>query len=141
MCANLGADVRPGGVRIFDGAWSDAYLGRWPVRAGYTYVIWKGRHVGEPTALTTEELTGFWGDVMHVARVIEDRYQPRKLNYLILGNSVPHLHVHLVPRHDDDPSAGGPLEADAFEKARESPMPEDELRAEASALRSELERS
>ncbi len=141
MCANLGADVRPGGLRIFDGAWSDAYLGRWPVRPGYAYVIWKGRHVVEPTVLTAEEATGFWTEVMHVARAIEGRYRPRKLNYLILGNSIPHLHVHLVPRHDDDVAAGSPLEADAFEKARDQPMSDHDLRAEASVLRSELGRS
>src|SRR5436305_3822049 len=91
MCKNLGAETRPGGVRIFDGAWTDAYLGRFPVRPGYAYVIWKGRHTVEPTELTEEEAPGFWTEVMLVARAIEGRYQPRKMNYLILGNSVPHL--------------------------------------------------
>ena len=48
----------------------------------------KGRHVAE------------------VARALEQRYAPFKMNYLHLGNGVPHLHVHLVPRHADDPRPG-----------------------------------
>jgi diadenosine tetraphosphate (Ap4A) HIT family hydrolase len=31
------------------------------------------------------------------------------MNYQLLGNSVPHLHVHLVPRYLDDPAPGKPL--------------------------------
>ena len=41
MC-EPGADETPHGVRVFEGHWSDAYLGRFPVRPGYAYVIWKG---------------------------------------------------------------------------------------------------
>ena len=29
--------------------------------------------------------------------------RPRKMNYEALGNSVPHLHWWLTPRHTDDP--------------------------------------
>jgi diadenosine tetraphosphate (Ap4A) HIT family hydrolase len=31
------------------------------------------------------------------------------MNYQLLGNLVPHLHVHLVPRYLDDPAPGKPL--------------------------------
>src|SRR5437016_2661454 len=103
MCADVGSEDKPGGLRILDGEWCDAYLGRWPVRRGYCYVIWKRRHVTEPTELTRQELNGFWSEVTWVASAIERRYQPAKMNWLSLGNGVPHLHVHLVPRHDDDP--------------------------------------
>lgn len=30
-------------------------------------------------------------------------FRPRKLNYELLGNSVAHLHWHLLPRHKGDP--------------------------------------
>lgn len=35
--------------------------------------------------------------------------QPMKVNYNILGNSVPHLHTHIVPRYADDPRPGWPF--------------------------------
>jgi diadenosine tetraphosphate (Ap4A) HIT family hydrolase len=44
-----------------------------------------------------------------VAQVVFEAVQPRKLNYEALGNSVPHLHWWLTPRHHDDPRPGGPI--------------------------------
>ena len=134
MCTP-GADETPFGVRVFEGRWSDAYLGRYPVRPGYAFVIWKGRHVAEPTELSGEESAGFWGEVAHVARGVAARAKPVKMNWLSLGNAVPHLHVHLVPRLADDPRAGGPLEGEAFDQARTPEVPSDRLHAEAEALR------
>jgi diadenosine tetraphosphate (Ap4A) HIT family hydrolase len=137
MC-QPGAEETPFGVRVFEGRWSDAYLGRRPVRPGYAYVIWKGRHVAEPTELSEAEATGFWGEVAHVARGVAARRQPVKMNWLSLGNGVPHLHVHLVPRPADDVRAGGPLEPEAFDQAATPEVPADELRAEAEVLRAAL---
>ena len=128
------ADETPFGVRILEGRWSDAYLGRFPVRPGYAFVIWKGRHVAEPTELSDEEAAGFWSEVADVARAVAARTQPAKMNWLSLGNGVPHLHVHLVPRPADDTHAGGPLEAEAFDRAATPEIPVDALRAEAEAL-------
>jgi diadenosine tetraphosphate (Ap4A) HIT family hydrolase len=139
MCGGAGADEKPGGLRIFDGRWSDAYFGRWAIRPGYCYVVWKGRHVVEPTELSAEEAAGFWADVARVARAVERRYEPRKMNWLVLGNGVPHLHVHLVPRFVDDACAGGPIEAEAFERAREHPLDDETLQRGAAAIRAVLD--
>jgi diadenosine tetraphosphate (Ap4A) HIT family hydrolase len=65
-------------------------------------VIWHGRHVGEPTELAEEEAAGYWREVLRVGSALERHYQPVKLNYQILGNAVPHLHTHVVPRFADD---------------------------------------
>jgi diadenosine tetraphosphate (Ap4A) HIT family hydrolase len=135
MCADTGDDEKAGGVRILDGEWCDGYLGRWPVRRGYCYVIWKGRHVAEPTELSPEESSGFWREVTAVALAIERRYQPVKMNWLSLGNWVPHLHVHLVPRHADDPCAAGPLEQDAFDHEGQMPLDDASLRLESRELK------
>jgi diadenosine tetraphosphate (Ap4A) HIT family hydrolase len=134
MCAP-GPDETPFGVRIFDGRWADAYLGRYPVRPGYAFVIWKGRHVTEPTELSTEERAGFWGEVGLVADAVAARYRPAKMNWFCLGNAVPHLHVHVVPRPDDDARAGRPLESEAFDQSVTPPVPDVRLRDEAAALR------
>ncbi len=135
MCADLGSDLKRFGVRVLDGRWSDGYLGRSPVRRGYCYVIWKGRHVAEPTELSAEETCGYWGEVAAVASAVERRYRPVKMNWLSLGNGVPHLHVHLVPRYADDPHAGRPLEHEAFDHDRHAPLDDATLDFEAQALR------
>jgi diadenosine tetraphosphate (Ap4A) HIT family hydrolase len=139
MCARPEQDLTPFGARFFVGEWSDAVLGRHPVRPGYTYVIWKGRHVTEPHELAPAEAAGFWSEVARVARAVEERYRPTKMNWLHLGNGVPHLHVHLVPRAPDDPNAGGPVEAEDFEQGRVAQLGDDVLHAEAAALHTMVE--
>ncbi len=139
MCAPR-ADETPFGVRVHDGRWADAYLGRYPVRPGYAFVIWKGRHVAEPNELSVEESAGFWREVGLVAAAVDGHYRPVKMNWLSLGNGVPHLHVHLVPRPADDVRAGGPLEPEAFDQTATPPVPDEVLRQEAAALRAALGR-
>jgi diadenosine tetraphosphate (Ap4A) HIT family hydrolase len=138
MCERAEEET-PHGIRVFEGRWSDGYLGRFPVRPGYAYVVWKGRHVAEPWELTGDETAGFWSEVALVAKAVDERVRPAKMNWLSLGNGVPHLHVHLVPRPSDDQRAGWPVESDAFDRARTPPLGEGTLRREAAALRALLE--
>jgi diadenosine tetraphosphate (Ap4A) HIT family hydrolase len=135
MCNDRGDEDKPHGVRFMAGRWADAYFGQRPVRRGYAYVIWTGRHVAEPTELTAEEAIGFWGDVATAARAIEARFQPIKMNWMALGNGVPHLHVHLVPRHRDDLAAGGPVAAEDFDAEASAPLDDTTMAIEVAALR------
>ena len=135
-----GADETPHGVRVFEGTWADGYIGRYPVRPGYAYVIWKGRHVAEPTELSPDETVGFWSEVARVARAVEEQYQPAKMNWMSLGNGVPHLHVHLVPRPREDARAGVPLESEALNVENTPAVEQTQLQKEASALRARLRR-
>ena len=139
MCEG-GADETPHGVRVFEGRWADGYLGRHPVRPGYSYVIWKGRHVAEPSELSAEEAAGFWTEVALVAAVLEECYRPAKMNWFHLGNGVPHLHVHLVPRPHDDARAGIPVESEAFDVTLTPPICAAQLEAEVAAVRDRLGR-
>jgi diadenosine tetraphosphate (Ap4A) HIT family hydrolase len=85
------------------GVYTDAYLQRADVQPGYTLVIWRGRHVNEPTELDDAEASGYWAEVLTVARALISVYKPLKMNYETLGNSLPHLHTHLIPRFSEDP--------------------------------------
>ena len=94
--------------------------------AGYVCVTSKS-HVNEPFELPPPEQSTFWRDAMRVACVVADLFNPVKMNYEIHGNTVPHLHLHLFPRHLDDPCVGGPIDprraslrrsADAIERPR-----------------------
>lgn len=48
-------------------------------------------------------------DLVAATEAVHRCVEPRKLNYEALGNSVPHLHWWITPRHDDDPRPGGPI--------------------------------
>ena len=60
MCADGRPDETAWGVRIFAGDVSDAYLQRAAIQRGYTIVIWRGRHVAEPTELDEDEAGAYW---------------------------------------------------------------------------------
>ena len=72
-------------------------------------VVFRDRHVADFTSLTASEVAEYWCDVHAVARMVERVFAPCHMNYQLLGNIVPHLHVHLVPRYLDDPAPGKPL--------------------------------
>jgi diadenosine tetraphosphate (Ap4A) HIT family hydrolase len=136
MCGSDRPDADSFGIRIQAGNYSDTYLQRADVQRGYTVVIWRGRHVTEPTELSEPEASGYWAEILGVARALIEIYEPLKMNYETLGNSLPHLHTHLIPRFTDDPRPGQPFPLTADRPARE--IPEPRLRTEANALRSLL---
>ena len=106
MCAQGRPEETEYGVRILAGEVSDAYLQKAGVQRGYSIVIWRGRHVAEPTELDPEEAAAYWRELLRVGRALEERFEPVKLNYELLGNSLPHLHTHVMPRYDGRPEAG-----------------------------------
>ena len=132
MCAEGRPDETAWGDRIFAGEVSDAYLQRADVQRGYTIVIWRGRHVAEPTELSDDEAARYWLELLRVGRTLEAHLGPVKVNYELLGNSLPHLHTHVMPRYADDPRPGWPF---PFPDGEPPPHPEAELRADAEALR------
>jgi diadenosine tetraphosphate (Ap4A) HIT family hydrolase len=76
---------------------------------GYCVLICT-QHVREPYHLTREEQALFFGDMMCAAQAIERVFSPEKMNFQLLGNLVPHLHAHIVPRYYGDPAPGRPLD-------------------------------
>ncbi|MBG0567906.1 hypothetical protein [Actinoplanes aureus] len=56
------------------------------------------------------------------------------MNYETLGNTVPHLHTHLLPRFAQDPAPGRPFPLLPQDGSEDRIRP-DELRADAMALR------
>lgn len=76
---------------------------------GWCVLILKGHeeHVAE---LGEKRRRGMWEDVSEVAAAIRRVFAtggkgggPVRINYECLGNLVPHVHWHVIPRHGDDP--------------------------------------
>lgn len=122
-----------GRIRFFSGTSSDGYLHRRGVQRGYVAVIWRGRHIVEPTELTQQEAIAFWFDVLQVSRAMQVVYRPLKMNYQLLGNRIPHLHWLLAPRFVEDVAPGDPLPGQGYHD-----FPEDEVRREVAQLREAL---
>ncbi|MFZ6692008.1 HIT family protein [Undibacterium sp. SXout20W] len=85
---------------------------------GFCRVIWND-HVKEMTDLSEADRNGFMQTVWTTESVIRAVMQPHKMNLASLGNMVPHLHWHLIPRYTDDAHFPHPVWAAANAEAPE----------------------
>ncbi|MEZ5658897.1 MAG: HIT family protein [Burkholderiaceae bacterium] len=86
----------------------------WP---GVARVIWQD-HVAEMTDLSTAHRQLLMQVVFELEAVMRAQLAPDKINLASLGNQVPHLHWHLVPRYRDDSHFPAPLWAAPVRAAR-----------------------
>ncbi|MDA4893567.1 HIT domain-containing protein [Streptomyces sp. MS2A] len=99
-------------------------LARNQEHAGYCLVILRD-HVTDMVDLSPTQLACFWADVQRAGQAIGDVFQPKKVDYLVMGHRMPHLHCHLLPQHaNDDPHrnvdiSDGPtfLPTDVFDRS------------------------
>jgi diadenosine tetraphosphate (Ap4A) HIT family hydrolase len=62
------------------------------------------RRATELFELTADERARMMDEVTRVAAALHAEFAPRKVNHECLGNQVPHMHWHVVPRLADDPA-------------------------------------
>ena len=72
-----------------------------PDYPGFCRVVWRA-HVKEMTDLTESDRMHCIAIVFAVERVLRDSLHPDKINLASLGNQVPHLHWHVIPRFTGD---------------------------------------
>jgi diadenosine tetraphosphate (Ap4A) HIT family hydrolase len=72
-----------------------------PDLPGFCRVIWN-RHVAEMTDLTSGERDHMMTLVFAVEEAVRHVMHPDKVNVAALGNMVPHIHWHVIPRFKDD---------------------------------------
>ena len=93
-----------------------------PMR-GYCCLVLK-RHAVELYELRADEAAALMKDMQRVAKVLQVITGAVKLNYEIHGNTIPHLHVHLLPRYKGDPFENRPIDPRVI---RASPYKEGEF--------------
>ncbi|KAK51585.1 HIT family protein [Bordetella bronchiseptica] len=72
-----------------------------PDYPGFTRVVWNA-HIAEMTSLSTHGRELLMRAVWAVEQAQRDVLHPDKVNLAALGNMVPHLHWHVIPRWRDD---------------------------------------
>ncbi|MBF8176483.1 HIT family protein [Herminiimonas contaminans] len=75
---------------------------------GFCRVIWNA-HVAEMTDLQPEQRSVLMKTVCQVESALREVMQAEKINLASLGNMVPHLHWHLIPRFSDDAHFPSPV--------------------------------
>ena len=74
---------------------------------GFTRVVLK-KHIAEMSALSEKERIHVMNAVNAVETLMLRMMRPDKVNLASLGNMVPHLHWHVIPRWKNDPWFGRP---------------------------------
>jgi diadenosine tetraphosphate (Ap4A) HIT family hydrolase len=107
MCRAIGKGDNDFWVHVRTGDTAEVFLERRSRLPGCCIVAWRHEHAAEPTELDPDHASQYWLEVLAVGRAVQMQFQPIKLNYMTLGNTVPHLHTHVVPRYLHDPAPGG----------------------------------
>lgn len=92
-----------------------------PDLPGFCRVIWN-RHVAEMTDLTHGERDHLMTLVFALEQAIRKVMHPDKVNIAALGNMVPHIHWHVIPRFKDDAFFPGSIWSARTQQASKSSL-------------------
>jgi diadenosine tetraphosphate (Ap4A) HIT family hydrolase len=107
-------------VRVAELEVSNLYLTRDQTYKGRCILSLKD-HKTEIFQLDKQEQEAFGRDVSKATKALWETFSPDKLNYLILGDLYPHVHLHLVPKHKGGKTWGSPFAMTLSEKDVLSP--------------------
>lgn len=120
ICDKHAGRIQTAGVTIFEDKY--VYVGHIdrqgkPNYLGHIMVDLK-RHVPTLADLTFDEAQAFGVAIARVSRALKEVVQAEHIYALVSGNSVPHLHIHLVARYPNTPREfWGPNEVYDWEQA------------------------
>jgi diadenosine tetraphosphate (Ap4A) HIT family hydrolase len=131
MCSRWDADSD---LRITELPHSYVILNRDQYFPGYTLLFTKV-HATELFQLEREVRSAVMEEVSLVAQALFTVFAPAKINYELLGNMVPHIHWHIVPRFSSEPLWPRPIWAEPHEELL---LPPDDYRRRIEIIRSVL---
>lgn len=111
-----------------------AYLFEDQFFPGWMVLIFK-EHWTELFQLSREERARLMEEVSRAGQALARAFEIKKINYELLGNQVPHIHWHLIPRLKTDPDPLKPVWCVQHEPVR---LPADQLTERVIRLRAAL---
>jgi diadenosine tetraphosphate (Ap4A) HIT family hydrolase len=88
---------------------SSLYLAKNQTYRGQCLLIFDPRHAARPDELTAQEWAAFSADLHAASRAVVHAVRADHVNVASLGNVVPHLHWHVIPRYVGDARWGAPI--------------------------------
>ncbi len=105
---------------------------------GFCRLIWN-RHVAEFSDLSAAERSHCTDMLFVVERALRALLSPVKMNIASLGNVVPHLHWHLIPRFVDDSHYPQPVWGKAVRASSQTVLPSQFIDRLKKAIMTELD--
>lgn len=102
MCGTDNTLVDAFGIPMLDLPASKLILFKEQSHKGRVIVASK-QHVDDISCMSEEDAAAFMADVRHVAAALHKAFNPDKINFGAYGDTMHHLHVHIVPKYKDDP--------------------------------------
>jgi len=105
-CFFCDVQTQPDGNRIAENQYFFARYDDAPVTDGHCEIISK-RHLESFFELATEQVQSLYDLVINVKEIVDQKFKPDGYNIGInegaaAGRTLPHLHVHLIPRYNSD---------------------------------------
>lgn len=88
---------------------SSLYLTKNQTYRGQCLLILDRRHAVHAGQLSEPEWIDFCADLFKAERAVARVFKPDHMNLASMGNVIPHLHWHIVPRYESDPRWGAPI--------------------------------
>lgn len=119
---------------------SSLYLSKDQTWRGRCVLIFDLRHAARPDQLSAQEWAAFCADLHAGQGAVMRALRPDHVNVESLGNVVPHLHWHILPRYLGDPRWGSPVWLSSLADMREHHLAPQEQAELAAMLRQALRR-
>lgn len=117
---------------------SSLYLTKNQTYRGHCQLIFDVRHAARPGDLSREEWAAWCDDLYWAQDAIMRTVHADHVNVETLGNVVPHLHWHIVPRYRDDPRWGNPIWLTSLADMIDTRFGDDDRQALIAAIRSAI---
>jgi diadenosine tetraphosphate (Ap4A) HIT family hydrolase len=108
LCAPR-ADQTPDRRLISSLGCSSLYLNGNQAWRGWCQLIYDSRHVVSLDELSPAEYSLMAEDLYRATQAVRRACDAPHINVASLGNSIPHLHWHIIPRSPDQPRWGWPV--------------------------------
>ena len=128
------ADDTPNWEKVATLAVSTLYLPHNQMYRGHCVLVFDPRHATRLDQLSTAEWSAYAADLHAAVKAVVAVCQPDHVNVESLGNVMPHLHWHVIPRYKHEPKWGAPIWAPAGEPQPERRLASDERTALRNAL-------
>lgn len=96
---------------------------------GFCRVVWSD-HIAELSDLPADDAAHCMRVVLATERALRALMEPHKINLASLGNMVPHLHWHVIPRFRDDATFPHPVWAPPVRAGRPHRAPDNDALAQ-----------